>query len=314
MGLDRLLEGLLGVDRHQAASPVTSICAGHGGGDERLAVLAESSPHRILRPRNHFIEPRVARSRLRTMRSCSLAGGTGKTMSDAVSRRIPMENRYSQVHPRSKESLLRSRPIARRAEVRPERCCRGNEPDGAPSGSNTRQLHPATWRIFLTTLILAPPSHRARHLNAGEARPIRWAECHRLEVIADLLASSRRLRCEDMDSDSTRRAASVAYLAQLNCEALSSERHPANVVGTRPSQSSPESVHRHARVEPLRHGLGDERLPLLLEQFDEALLLPYDVVDGAGLSVEEGDNAVLTLQAAATIMGKFRTDSSRIPW
>ena len=60
-----------------------------------------------------------------------------------------------------------------------------------------------------------------------------------------------------------------------------------------PDPLHPGILHLHVRVEPLRHGVGDQRLSLLLEEFDEAVLFLDKGVDSGGLAVEEGDDGVL---------------------
>ena len=52
-------------------------------------------------------------------------------------------------------------------------------------------------------------------------------------------------------------------------------------------------LHGHVGVEALGDGVGDHRLPLLLQQLDEPPLLLDQRVDLPGLVVQEGGNILL---------------------
>lgn len=53
-----------------------------------------------------------------------------------------------------------------------------------------------------------------------------------------------------------------------------------------PQPLHPRILHRHRVIQPLGHRLGDEGLPLLLEQLDEAGFLGNQGVDAGRFAVE----------------------------
>ncbi len=71
------------------------------------------------------------------------------------------------------------------------------------------------------------------------------------------------------------------------------QRNDTPVRGYQADPFDPRLLHRYVRVQPLRNRLCDDRLPLLPEQLDEALLLGDEGVGGGGLAVEEGSNPPL---------------------
>src|SRR5438874_1208756 len=61
--------------------------------------------------------------------------------------------------------------------------------------------------------------------------------------------------------------------------------------------SFPRILHLHVRIKSLRYGMRDERLPLFVQQFDEAGLLSDERIYGCRLAVKEvGDCALLVEQ------------------
>ena len=63
-------------------------------------------------------------------------------------------------------------------------------------------------------------------------------------------------------------------------------RHP-------PKPLDPALHHLHIRVQPLGHGLGDERAALLLQELDQPPLVRDQLVDARRLPVQKGGDGAL---------------------